>query len=69
MSTDNKDPFDIPSLNLPESDKLPLELQLEELEFIRDRWKEKQLKLTSLQVAQIYIRIANIKKEMMEKSL
>jgi hypothetical protein len=44
--------------------KLSKEDQLEELEFLRDRWKEKQLKLTSLQVAQIYIQINKLKENL-----
>ena len=63
MLMSEEDRFNIPELKLPNSDSLPLKLQLEELEFLRDRYKEKQLKLTSLQVAQIYIRIANLKED------
>lgn len=39
-------------------------LKLEELEFLRDRWKEKQLKLSSLEVAQIYIQIGKLKDDL-----
>lgn len=56
------------TLDLPDI-TLPKEIQLEELEFIRDRWKEKQLTLTSLQVAQIYIQIGRLKKEVQESRL
>lgn len=50
------------NLKLPDI-QLPKEMQLEELEFLRDRYKEKQLELTSLEVAQIYIQIGKLKQE------
>lgn len=52
-----KDRFDFSDLDIP------LEYQLEELEFLRDRYKEGKLKLKSLEVAQLYITIGKLKEE------
>ena len=57
-----KDRFDFSDLDIP------LEYQLEELEFLRDRYKEGKLKLKSLEVAQLYITIGKLKEEIKKQN-